>query len=33
MAMRSMYLTALAIIVGLISWFGFRYWYKDWIYR
>ena len=29
MAMRSMYLTALAIIVGLISWFGFRYWYKD----
>jgi hypothetical protein len=25
MAMRSMYLTALAIIVGLVSWFGFRY--------
>ncbi|WP_184550779.1 hypothetical protein [Mucilaginibacter sp. FT3.2] len=29
MAKRSMYLTALAIIVGLVSWFGFRYWYKD----
>jgi hypothetical protein len=29
MAMRSMYLTALAIIVGLVSWFGFRYWYMD----
>ena len=29
MAMRSMYLTALAIIVGLIGWFGFRYWHKD----
>ncbi len=29
MAKRSMYLTTLAIIVGLVSWFGFRYWYKD----
>lgn len=29
MAKRSMYLTALAIVVGLISWFGFRYWYMD----
>jgi hypothetical protein len=29
MAKRSMYLTALAIVVGLVSWFGFRYWYKD----
>lgn len=29
MAMRSMYLTAVAIVVGLISWFGFRYWYMD----
>ena len=27
--MRSMYLTALGIIIGLVSWFGFRYWYKD----
>jgi len=29
MAKRSMYLSALAIVVGLVSWFGFRYWYKD----
>jgi hypothetical protein len=29
MAMRSMYLTALAIIVGLVSWFGFHSWYKN----
>ncbi|MHB8207442.1 hypothetical protein [Mucilaginibacter sp.] len=29
MAKRSMYLTALAIVVGLISLFGFHYWYKD----
>ena len=29
MAIRSMYLTALGIIVGLVSWFGFRYWYTD----
>ncbi|RKR80508.1 hypothetical protein BDD43_0628 [Mucilaginibacter gracilis] len=29
MAKRSMYLIALAIIVCLVSWFGFRYWYKD----
>jgi hypothetical protein len=29
MAKRSMYLTALGIIVGIVSWFGFRYWYKD----
>jgi hypothetical protein len=29
MAIRSMYLTAVAIVVGLISWFGFRYWYMD----
>jgi hypothetical protein len=28
-AKRSMYLSALAIIVGLVSWFGFRYWYID----
>ncbi|MGY4539874.1 hypothetical protein [Mucilaginibacter gilvus] len=29
MAKRSMYLIALAIVVGLVSWFGFRSWYKD----
>ncbi|RKR80389.1 hypothetical protein BDD43_0494 [Mucilaginibacter gracilis] len=29
MAMRGMYLTAVAIVVGLVSWFGFRYWYMD----
>ncbi|SDF84847.1 hypothetical protein SAMN05216464_1481 [Mucilaginibacter pineti] len=29
MAKRGMYLTALAIIVGLVSWFGFHNWYKD----
>ncbi|EHQ26905.1 hypothetical protein [Mucilaginibacter paludis] len=29
MAKRGMYLSALAIVVGLVSWFGFRYWYKD----
>ncbi|RKR83502.1 hypothetical protein BDD43_3712 [Mucilaginibacter gracilis] len=29
MAKRSMYLTAIAIVVGLVSWFGFRYWYRD----
>lgn len=29
MAKRSMYLTALAIVVALVSWFGFRYWYKN----
>lgn len=29
MAKRSMYLIALAVTVGLVSWFGFRYWYKD----
>ena len=29
MAMRSMYLTVVAIVVGLVSWFGFRYWYMD----
>ncbi len=29
MAKRSMYLTALAIIIGLVSWFGFHNLYKD----
>lgn len=29
MAKRSMYLSALAIVVGLVSSFGFRYWYRD----
>lgn len=29
MAKRSMYLTAIAIVIGLVSWFGFRYWYRD----
>jgi hypothetical protein len=29
MAKRSMYLTAIAIAVGFISWFGFHNWYKD----
>jgi hypothetical protein len=29
MAMRSMYLTAIAIAIGLIGWFGFRYSYED----
>ncbi|RKR84515.1 hypothetical protein BDD43_4755 [Mucilaginibacter gracilis] len=29
MAKRSMYLTAIAIVVGLVSWFGFHNWYKD----
>ncbi|QJD97719.1 hypothetical protein HH214_18480 [Mucilaginibacter robiniae] len=28
-AKRGMYLSALAIIVGLISWFGFRNWYRN----
>ena len=29
MAKRGIYLSALAIIVGLVSWSGFRYWYMD----
>ena len=29
MAKRGMYLSALAITVGLVSWSGFRYWYMD----